>query len=147
QAGTLENPYRRALVRTTLFPESVPNTRDRLTTSLGLSQYLGGGFAAHARAGIYADSKGVLAHLPELALSAALGRRFLAAIHGYSSAQSRARFYRTHYDELAPELTGDIRLGTIRELALGGYAEYLLLQRTSSIGELSVSLSFDHFWF
>ncbi|MEY4550015.1 MAG: hypothetical protein RL685_6210, partial [Pseudomonadota bacterium] len=51
QQGTLSNPYRRATVRTSLFPELLPSSRTRATVFVASAWHLGWSAAAHARLG------------------------------------------------------------------------------------------------
>jgi hypothetical protein len=80
QFGRLSNPYRRARVRSTLFPERLPDTRARLTLFATLSWYLGWETALHVRPGAYLDSWGVRAVIPEVALVRELGPRGLISL-------------------------------------------------------------------
>jgi hypothetical protein len=143
QSGTLENPYRRVLVHTTLFPERVPDVRRRLAASLGLARYLGGGLAGHLRNGFYADDWGVLAYVPELALAWDASTRFLFDAHARGYTQTSARFYEPQYHELLPELSADVRLGALRESSFGGYAELRLLLPQDGTGSLVLTAGYD----
>ncbi len=115
QWGMLANPYRRALVVTSLFPEAMPPSRVRLTVFGGLSWYLGGGTALHFRQGAYADSWGVWALIPEAALAKEVGRQGLVSLRYRHYAQGPAAFYRPSYDGLEEVMTGDPRLGALRD--------------------------------
>jgi hypothetical protein len=145
QAGTLESPYRRVLVRTSLFPESVPDERFRVTASLSVAQYLGSGFAAHLRNGVYGDSWGVAAWIPELALAKELGPRLLASVHARRYAQSAATFYEHHYDDLERYMTADVRLSSLGERAAGVHVAFVLW-RTRNAGDLSLNASYERSW-
>jgi len=94
-----------------MSPEQAAGRNDvrlRITGSLGLAQYLGAGFAAHLRNGMYGDSWGVGAWMPEAAIVKELGPRVVADIHGRWYAQTGATFYQRHYDTLKENLTADI---------------------------------------
>lgn len=119
QSGTLENPYRRALVRTSLFPEIVPHRRVRTTGLVGSSIFLGFGTALHARAGGYRDSWGLWALIPELALAKVLAEEGLLSVRYRYYRQSPADFYRARYPDLEELMTGDVRLGPIRQHSVG----------------------------
>ena len=69
QSGTLSSPYRRALVLSTLFSERLPQERLRGTGYVGLAWSPRPGMGLHLRQGLYADSWGVRAIAPEVALS------------------------------------------------------------------------------
>jgi hypothetical protein len=143
QSGTLENPHRRALVHTTLFPERVPDVRRRVMASVSLAQYVGAGVAAHLRSGAYADDWGVLAAVPEVAVAWSPSPRLLLDGHARYYAQTSARFYEPVYHALHPELTADVRLGTIREASFGAYAEVQLFSLGGVLGALSVTGGYD----
>jgi hypothetical protein len=115
QVGTLANPYRRANVRGTLFPEVAPGYRLRLTAALGGSFFIGGGTAVHLRQGFYGDSWGVLALVPEAAIAKEVGRTGVVSLRYRFYGQGPGSFYRPVYLELAPLLSGDARLGRLQE--------------------------------
>ena len=146
QAGALENPYRRVLVRTSLFPERVPDARWRFSGSLGLARYLGSGFAVHLRNGMYGDSWGVRAWIPEAALVKELGPRFVADVQGRWYSQTAATFYRHHYDDLEENLTADVRLSSLSERALGGYLRFTVFPMSSPLGELTLDVGYERSW-
>lgn len=137
QRGTLENPYRRAIVRTSLFPESVPDERDRVTAFVGVSWYAGEGFAVHLRNGFYADSWGVLAYLPEIGLAEAVSDRLLVTAHYRLYTQTEADFYESKYLELEPILTGDARLGPIHDHLIGFEVRWTFLGERGGFGALT----------
>lgn len=143
QRGTLENPYRRAIVRTSLFPERVPDARDRLTAALGLSWYPGAGFAVHLRQGFYADSWGVLAAVPEVGLARDFGDRLLLLGRYRFYRQLAADFYQARYEDLAPILTGDARLGRIREHVGGLEARWVFLGTPGEPGAVTAILGYE----
>jgi hypothetical protein len=146
QRGMLASPYRNALVRTTLFPEIEPNARDRYVGFVGTAIYLGRGTAAHLQAGFYADSWDVAAIIPEAALSKDIGDRVTVNMHYRFYAQSAASFYRARYDDLAPILSGDPRLGSIREHATGAEVRYLLRGDRLLAGAISLIGGYDASW-
>jgi hypothetical protein len=115
QAGQLANPYRRALVLTTLFPEELPRTRDRVTGFVGVSWAVAQQLALHASAGGYADSWGVRAFIPEAALVKELGSDKLVSLRYRYYRQRAARFYSPRYDQLLDVRSGDARLGQVEE--------------------------------
>ena len=138
QQGTLSNPYRRATVRTSLFPEILPTSRNRFTTFVASSWYVGWDAALHARLGGYLDSWGVRSVIPELVLSKAIADQLLLELQYRYYRQSKARFYQPVYPDLEEVLAGDMRLGRIEEHAGGVELEWLLFGRRSSFGGLRV---------
>jgi hypothetical protein len=138
QAGSLSNPYRRATVRTSLFPEILPDSRDRLTAFLASSVYLGADAALHGRLGAYLDSWGVRSMIPEVVLSKAMSDRVLLKLEYRYYRQSQARFYRPVYPGLDDILAGDMRLGRIREHAGGVNLEWLLFGRRGGFDALRI---------
>jgi len=115
QQGTLSSAYRRATVQSTLFPEVLPQRRERLTGFVGGSWYIGGGTALHVRQGFYADSWGVLAVIPEASLVKELGSKLLASFRFRHYAQGKASFYVPVYPTLATYMSGDPRLGVLHD--------------------------------
>lgn len=136
QRGTLSNPYRRATVRTSLFPEVLPDSRSRATAFLGSSWHLGWSAAAHARLGGYLDSWGVRSLIPQLALSKVWAERVLLELEYRHYRQSKAELYQPAYGDLQPLLAGDMRLGRIVEHAGGVELEWQLTGRRGSFGSL-----------
>jgi hypothetical protein len=126
QQGSLSNPYRRATVRTSLFPEILPASRNRFTAFLASSVYLGRDAVLHGRLGAYLDSWGVRSIIPELVGAKAISDRVLLKLEYRYYLQSQARFYETVYPELEDVLAGDMRLGRIREHAAGLNLEWLM---------------------
>jgi hypothetical protein len=119
QRGQLANPYRRAVVRTTLFPEHHPNERERVSLFVQLSAYLGAGTAMHYRLGFYADSWSVLAVIPEVQLARQFGAHVVASLRYRFYTQTRASFYQPIYEEILPIRSGDLRLGELHDHAVG----------------------------
>lgn len=119
QRGRLSNPYRRAIVNTLLLPEAMPDARDRATGFIGLSWYVADGAALHVRQGLYADTWGVRAIIPEatLAIEPEPGTVVSATYRYYG--QTAASFYQVVYPEVAPLMTGDLRLGIVRDHNVG----------------------------
>jgi hypothetical protein len=113
QNGQLANPYRRAVVVTTLFPEVVPRSRIRFTGFAGLAWYLGAGTALHVRQGAYADTWDVYAWIPEVAVATELAATVLAQLRYRFYLQSSADFYQGRYRDLEPLMSGDARLGRV----------------------------------
>jgi hypothetical protein len=136
QQGTLSNPYRRATVRTSLFPEILPTSRSRFTAFLASSWYVGWDAALHGRLGSYLDSWGVRSVIPELVLSKAIAERFLLELQYRYYRQSKASFYQPVYPDLDDVLAGDMRLGRIEEHAGGVELEWQLFGRRASFGAL-----------
>jgi hypothetical protein len=126
QRGRLANPYRRALVRTSLFPEVVPDARDRWTGFVGTSASLTRRAALHARLGGYRDSWGVWAFIPELAAVHEITERGLVTASYRWYRQRQADFWEARYDALEPLLSGDPRLGPVRAHALGAHLRWRL---------------------
>jgi hypothetical protein len=138
QQGSLSNPYRRATVRTSLFPEILPTSRNRLTASAASSWYVGWNAALHGRFGTYLDSWGVRAIIPELVISKEIAKKVLLKLEYRYYRQSKARFYRAVYPELDAVLAGDMRLGRIHEHAGGLELEWLLFGHRGSFDTLRV---------
>jgi hypothetical protein len=134
QQGTLSNPYRRATVRTSLFPEILPTSRDRFTAFVASSWYVGWGSAVHGRLGSYLDSWGVRSVIPELVLAKAIEERLLVELQYRYYRQSKADFYQPVYPDLDDRLAGDMRLGQIQEHAGGFELEWLLFGRRNGFG-------------
>jgi hypothetical protein len=143
QSGRLASPYRRALVRTSLFPEVVPDERVRATGYLAGSIYLGRGAALHVRQGAYGDDWGVHALVPETALALELGRRGLGWVRYQYYEQWAADFYDARYRDLAPLMTGDVRHGPIRAHAAGAGARVRLAGQEGEAGALVGELSYE----
>ncbi|HXN40303.1 MAG TPA: DUF3570 domain-containing protein, partial [Myxococcaceae bacterium] len=115
QWGTLWSPYRRALVNATLFPEVLPGNRERFTSFVALSSYLGGGTALHLRQGFYLDSWQVMALIPEAAIAKEIGDAGLVSFRYRYYGQQAASFYRPVYSEKLSILSGDPRNGDLSE--------------------------------
>lgn len=141
-AGTLENPYRRARIITTLFPERLPDARYRHVVGAELGGYLGFGVALFHREGGYMDSWGVRAWIPETALPIEIGGRWMITPKHKYYYQLPAEFYRTSYPSLDGWYSGDVRLGHLEGHEFGVDLEYTLGDGAlaSSIG-ISASLS------
>jgi hypothetical protein len=138
QHGSLSNPYRRATVRTSLFPEILPDSRDRLTAFVASSVYLGKDTALHGRMGAYFDSWGVRSIIPELVASKAVSDRVLLKVEYRYYRQSQARFYQPVYPGLEDILAGDMRLGRIQEHAGGLNLEWLLFGHRGGFDALRI---------
>jgi hypothetical protein len=128
QRGQLANPYRRAVVVTTLFPEVVPDERNRQTGYVGLSLSATEATGVHLALGGYRDDWGVRALVPEAAIVQQLGARGLATLRYRYYRQTAADFYEPTYLDLAPIMSGDFRMGRIRAHSLGVAAEWLLVE-------------------
>lgn len=143
QRGLLANPYRRALVRTTLFPETVPSARDRIIGSAQLSVYLSQGAALHLRLGAYADTWQVLGIIPEFLVAKQLAARGLLTFRYRFYKQSQAEFYLPRYPNLSPQLSGDERLGPIKENAVGTELRWTLFAAARGAGALTLTGGYD----
>jgi hypothetical protein len=138
--GPQENPYRRALVHTTLFPERLPETRLRHVAGVEANVYLGRGVALHHRDGLYFDSWGVQALIPETALPIEIGTRWMLTPRHRWYSQSAARFYEPNYHVLAGGwLSGDPRLSRLEGNDLGVELEYALSEGDAPSLGLSVT--------
>jgi hypothetical protein len=146
QYGMLANPYRRALVATTLFPESVPGERVRGTAFARLAWWIGAGTALHLRQGVYADDWGVRSLVPELTLAREVGGSGLLLARGRLYLQSGATFYRAAYLEVAPLMSGDVRLGRVREKLVGAELRWAILGQAGAAGALEATASYDRSW-
>jgi hypothetical protein len=136
QFGRLSNPYRRALVRTSLFPEHLPDSRTRVTAFASAACYLGWGTALHLRSGAYADSWDVLAFMPQAALVMELSDNLLATLQYRYYRQTAASFYELRYETLQSTRTGDARLGRIEEHQAGAEVSWNFLGQTGSSGSV-----------
>jgi hypothetical protein len=125
-SGTLENPYRRARIISTLFPERLPNFRIRNGGGLEIGGYLGYGMGLFHREGVYLDSWGIAAWIPETALQIELGNRWMLIPKHKYYYQLSADFYKTAYANLDGWHTGDIRLGHLESEAYSFSIEYSL---------------------
>jgi hypothetical protein len=138
QRGELASPYRRALVRTTLFPEVVPDERDRATAFVAASAAISARLALHLRAGAYRDSWGVWALIPEVAVGAELATDLLATISYRHYRQRAADFHRAVYDRVEPLLSGDPRLGPIAGHTAGGHLAWTVRGSRGDAGAITV---------
>lgn len=143
QFGVLASPYRRALVRTSLFPEIVPGTRSRGTAFAELSWYLGAGAVLRLRQGLYADTWAVLGFIPEASIVKELGERGLLTLRYRFYRQSAASFYEARYDDVLPVMSSDPRLGRVREHAPGVAIRVTALGRRGDFGSLTLDASYD----
>jgi hypothetical protein len=143
QRGTLSNPYRRATVRTSLFPEVLPDARDRFTAFVGSAFYLGWHAALHDRIGIYTDSWGVQSIIPEVALTKEVGHNVLLDLHYRYYKQSAADFYEPVYPDLAPILAGDMRLGRVHDHTFGAEFQWQVLGDRGGFGALAAVARLD----
>lgn len=138
QFGTLSNPYRRAVVRTTLFPERLPEARVRGTAFARLSWYLGWTTALHLRQGVYADDWGVKSVIPETAVVKELGEDGLISLRYRFYWQTAASFYQRRYQELEPLRTGDARLGAVHSHQPGVELSWTVLGRQGDFGSMTL---------
>jgi len=153
QFGVLSNPYRRALVSPTLsndqataYAEAVPAERLRGTAFARLAWWLAPGTALHVRQGFYADDWGVRSFVPEVTLARELGGSGLFLARGRLYVQSAARFHRHIYAAQEPLMSGDVRLGRVRERLLGAEVRWTLLGRPGEVGNLETGASYDRSW-
>jgi Protein of unknown function (DUF3570) len=142
QAGTLSNPYRRALIRTSLFPERLPSKRDRFTGFISLAWYLGWDTALHVRQGAYVDSWDLKALIPELKVVKELGDRGLLALKYRFYWQTAASFYAPSYDDLELLRTGDVRLGRLINHVPGADFSWTVLGRRGGFGALTLGAGY-----
>jgi hypothetical protein len=125
--GPQENPYRRALVHTTLFPEHLPEARLRHVFGTEIGLYLGRGFAFFHREGLYFDSWGVQSLIPETGLPIEIGSRWMLTPRHRWYSQAPAGFYRNRYHVLdGGWLSGDPRLSRLQGNDFGLDLEYAL---------------------
>ena len=143
QQGTLASPYRYALVRSTLFPETLPGERLRLTMFFQSAYYLGWGTALHLRHGFYWDSWDVKAWIPETAVSRQMGRRSVLTLRHRFYAQTRAQFYQPVYPDREGFQTADLRLGKLYDQVGGAEWDFRLLQGSGRTGPLVLSASYE----
>jgi Protein of unknown function (DUF3570) len=146
QSGQLASPYRRALVRTTLFPEAVPDERRRVTGFLAASIYVGRGAAVHLRQGGYTDDWGVRALVPEAAVALDVGGRALTWLRYQLYEQWAADFYQARYQDVESLMTGDPRLGPIRAHAAAIGGRLRVAGRDGEPGQLTAELSYEISW-
>ena len=146
--GMLENPYRRARVITTLFPEQLPETRVRHVFGAEIGSYMGYGVALFHREGAYFDSWGVRSWIPETGLPIEVGKRWLLTPKHKYYYQLPASFYKTAYSksdyQLEKDLAGDVRLGHLEGNDYSLTIEYSLRAETNAS---SLSLSGTYFDF
>lgn len=143
QWGRLSNPYRRAVVRTSLFPEALPDDRTRVTAFIGLSLYLDLDFALHARQGVYADTWGVLAAIPEVALSKGFADRVVVTARYRFYRQGGASFYAPVYEDLLDIRSSDARLGSIENHVPAIDGAFTLVGRRDASGSLTLGVTYS----
>lgn len=143
QHGMLASPYRNAQVGVTLYPETHPDARGRYTGFVGLSWYVGAKTALHVRQGAYADSWGVRALIPELAVSAQFARRGLATLRVREYQQWGASFYQPNYDTVRRYMSGDPRLGRIQEHLAGLDAQWTVRAGDADFGVITVTAGYE----
>jgi hypothetical protein len=145
QEGALASPYRRAIVKTSLFPEVVPGSRARVTAFASLSFAVHSRVALHTRQGLYADDWGVLAWVPEAAFvfDVVRGGRALVTTRYRMYAQTAAWFYKARYLKIEDIMTGDMRLGPIREHAAGLGVQWTILGNRGDFGSLTAEAGYD----
>ncbi len=143
QLGVLASPYRRALVRTSLFPEVVPSSRARYTAFAELSWYVGWAASLRLRQGLYADSWGVIGFVPEAAIVKELGKDGLLTLRYRFYRQSAASFYRRQYDDIEEIMSSDPRLGWTHEHAPGVALRWTVIGRRNDFGALTLDGSYD----
>jgi Protein of unknown function (DUF3570) len=143
QFGVLASPYRRALVRTSLFPEVVPGARARGTAFVALSFDLGLRTAIRLEPGLYADSWGVVGVVPALAILKEVGERGLVTLRYRLYRQAPAWFYRARYDDIQDLMSSDPRLGGVREHAPGVALRVTPLGERGGFGALTMDASYD----
>jgi hypothetical protein len=95
------------------------------------------------RQGAYLDSWGVRAVIPEAVLAKELGARALLAGRYRFYAQSSADFCQPVYTDIEEFLSGDPRLGSLREHAVGAEARFTILGAYRRAGSLSVLVGYE----
>ncbi len=119
QRGALSSPYRRAVVQPNLLlPESLPRARDRASAFVGLSVSITPRLAVHVQQGGYIDDWRVRALVPQALIAGEIADSVL--LHGGYRyyGQTAASFYRSTYPAEQPIMTGDLRLGPVRDHTL-----------------------------
>lgn len=119
QSGQLASPYRRAIVGTTLFPESLPRARERFTVFAAASWEIEPGLALHLRQGLYRDSWEVAALIPEAVLALELESGLVLSPRYRYYRQTSAAFYQVRYAQIEAVMSGDLRLGSVQDHTLG----------------------------
>ena len=152
QRGTLSNPYRRAVVLPpgatvgTLFPEVLPSARDRYTAFMAGTFALGRRTALHLQPGVYADSWGVEALIPEISVARDFGvesgRWPLVSVRYRFYRQSGARFHADHYDAVEPQMSGDPRLGPTVDHTAGLDIRWPLFRRADGLRGLTLDAGY-----
>lgn len=143
QWGKLENPYRRARVLTSQFPERMPDSRARIVGFAGLAWFIAGGTALHIRQGAYVDSWGVKGWIPEVVLDKEVAKSGLVSLRYRHYLQGSASFYRPIYDGLDPILTGDSRLGELVEDLVAAEARWYAWGSPGRGESLSVAAAYE----
>jgi hypothetical protein len=143
QWGRLENPYRRALVVTSLFPEDVPGQRTRFTGYASLAWYLGRGTALHLRQGVYLDTWQVRSVIPEIAFALEITERGLLTARYRVYKQWQADFYQARYGAVTDEMTGDVRLGPITEHSGGIATRWVAVGREGEARSIAIDAGYD----
>jgi hypothetical protein len=146
QVGVLSSPYRRAVVRTSLFPEVVPGERARATAFASVSIAIRASLALHVRQGFCIDDWGVVAWSPEAALALEVARGALVTARYRMYGQTGAWFYKARYLDIEDIMTGDARLGPIREHAGGLNVQWTFLGRRGDFGALTAEVGYDLSW-
>jgi hypothetical protein len=143
QTGRLTSPYRRALVRTTLFPESLPSERRRFTGYAGLSWAVASGTALHVRQGLYVDDWGVEALAPEASLAMEVSTWGVVSARYRLYRQWAADFYSPRYEELLEVRSSDKRLGDLLEHRPGVHLTWTLSGRRGDTDSVSMLFGYE----
>jgi hypothetical protein len=143
QRGRLANPYRRAIVRTTLFPEVVPDARDRVVGYVGAAVAATPSTGVHARMSFYTDSWSVSAFVPELAVVQGIGSKGLATAHYRYYRQYAADFYRPQYTDIEPLMSGDSRLGVVVGHTAGANLSWVVRRERGEAGAITIEVGYD----
>jgi hypothetical protein len=104
---------------------------------------LGQGLAAHFRQGIYADTWGVLASIPEVSLGAELGDRALVLGRYRFYRQTPADFYEPIYPDREARLSGDARLGRIHDHLFALEARWTFIGERDSFGAATLLAGYE----
>jgi hypothetical protein len=145
-AGQLANPYRRAIVVTSLFPENVPDDRTRVTGSLSVDLSLGAGIAAHLRQGVYVDSWGNQAIVPQASLMMETSVATMLGLHYRYYRQTGVDFYRSRYESLDTSLSGDLRQRRLHVHRGAVEARFTLLGRADEPDSLTLGVEYGLAW-
>jgi len=147
QWGQLANPYRRASVLASQYPEELPGRRLRATAFVRISWSPVQGLGLHLRLGAYGDDWGVRGWLPEAVVATELGYKGLLVLRYRHVQQGAASFASPLYEAPQRYMTGDVRLGRLREDAVGVRLSWDLLGSKFTERRVALFGSYDRSWF